>query len=101
MLRCDRSVGRYEVILEHLNKPYGGSKVEEMVADIGDHQEVYAIIDGQKVLVEDAPRVSQYNPYIGELCEHEVDWLSYVPGTTYSRYRRYTVRRLDQTETKL
>lgn len=42
-------------------------------------------------VLEATPRTSQSNPYVGELCECELDWLAHLPGKLYSTHRRYHV----------
>ena len=98
MHRCDRPAGRFEVKFKYLTKPYGGDRADDYLADIGDHQPVYGVVDGHEVMVEDIPRASESTPYVGELCEHELEWLSYLPGFVYARHRRYSVRKLDDSE---
>ena len=68
MHRCSESAGKYKVEFDNITKPFGdGERKDEFWADIGDHLSVYGIVDGQSVLIESAPKVSQHNPYEGEL----------------------------------
>ena len=101
MHRCDSPAGEYEVAFVYASKPYGEPRDFEFLADIGEHVPVYGEVDGKKVLIEDIPRASQSKPYVGELCTHELEWLSYMPGFTYARHRRYSVRRLDDPATEM
>ena len=96
MHRCKELAGRFEVKCEYLDGNYGTVRESDVILDIGEHEPVYAIHEGKQVLVEDIPRTSRSTPYVGELCVHELDWVTHMPGKVYSPRRRYYVTRLDE-----
>jgi hypothetical protein len=87
MLRCAESAGRYRLSLRiaHHPEPY-------RVQVIG-HRDVLAADDGR--VLEAAPVVGTTEPYEGELCAHELQWLNGVPGKDWRPEYEFTIERLD------
>ena len=89
MLRCDQSAGRYRISLVVLHHP------EPYHVQIVGHHDVIAIIDGKSTLLEEAAWVGTEKPFEGELCAHEVQWLTAsVPGRDYPMHYDFTVEKL-------
>ena len=98
MLRCPNhdihapnyvAPGRYRVSLRipHHKEPY---KVQ-----IGGHGPVYVEAGGVRQLAEEGPTVSTTEPFEGELCLCEVQWLTEgVPGRDYRPEYEFTVKKL-------
>lgn len=110
MLRCEQPAeGTYEVTFKYLHGMYGDDSEKpdgwvDYNAEIGEHGDTYQMqpnntpvrdAAGQPVVAEAGPRVTEAQPYVGELCAHELDWVRQVPGRVFARQRRYTVRRLE------
>jgi len=118
MQRCpEPAEGTYEVTFKYAHGLYGdeADKPKGWVdynAEIGEHGDTYKVFpadhptrelrgaimrdpEGQPIVLEAGPRVTEAAPYVGELCIHELDWVRQLPGRLYARQRRYTVRRVD------
>lgn len=120
MLRCpEPAEGVYEVTFKYLHGLYGDDADKprgwvDYNAEIGEHGDFYktypvdhptpsrrgAVVrdpepEGPPVVLEAGPRATEAQPYVGELCIHELDWVRQIPGRVYNRNRRYTVRRVD------
>lgn len=91
MLRCPESAGRYRVTAAYLMGNDGTPNDEEMFLDMGPHADV-RLDDGRLV---EHPYVSTKDGYEGELCQHEVAFMSRMPGKVYSARRRYRLEPLD------
>lgn len=93
MRRCDRSAGNYRVtfLALHHKEPYH--------VQIQGHRDVVADLDGEAVLLEAAPMVGNDKAFEGELCEHEVQWLTEgVPGKAYPLNWAFTAEKLDRAQ---
>ena len=89
MHRCDKSVGNYRVslVVLHEKDPYH--------AQIPGHRDVMADVDGKRVCLEEAPYAGTDKPFEGELCAHELAWLTdSVPGRDYPMRYDWTVEKL-------
>ena len=118
MLRCDQPApGKYIVTFRKLHGLYGDVAdapvgYVDYNAEIGDHGDLYDTFpadhsnvslrgavkrdpEGQPIVLEAGPRVSETEPYTGELCIHELDWVRQIPGRTYNRNRHYAARQLE------
>lgn len=86
MLRCEDSAGVYRVslIVLHEKDPY-------RVQILG-HHDIDFEKDGVKFF-ELAPWVGTTEPFEGELCTHEYQWLNGVPGKEYPRYWEFRVEK--------
>ena len=89
MHRCETSQGRYRVTLMvlHHDEPYH--------VQIGGHHDVLARVDGKQVVIEEAPWVGNEQPFEGELCEHEIQFLNGLPGKDYRPEYQFTVGKLN------
>ena len=88
MLRCE-PVGKYKV---ELSIPH--EKVSDYRVAIAGHGTVYASVGEERVVAEKAPEVSTTEPYVGELCLHEVQWLNGEAGHAYPAKYVFTVTEL-------
>ena len=98
MFRCPSgSAGRYRVSLRIANN------TEETRVQIGSHQPIFHRDsdgkaqfgdDGAAIVLDQAPSVSTKDPYEGELCEHELQFLEGMPGKDYRPEYEFTVEPL-------
>ena len=105
MLRCE-SVGNYKVTFRFLDND-GGRVENGYNAPIGPHENIWKIVstdrlvenydpplEGAVELLEAEPRVTIDTPYEGELCQHELDYLTSIPAYKYNRHWRYAVKEI-------
>jgi hypothetical protein len=62
---------------------------------IGGHHDVLAVSDGNQFVVEAVPWVGNEQPFEGELCEHELQFLNGMPGKDYPPQYEFTVEELE------
>ena len=74
MHRCTESAGRFRLSLRIAHHP------EPYRVQVVGHRDVWAEVNGAQQLIEAAPVVGTTEPYEGELCVHELQWLNGVPG---------------------
>ena len=91
MDRCELSQGRYKVSLYVQHQP----KDRPYHAQIGSHHDIIADVNGVAKVMEKAPWVGTDQPFEGELCEHELQFLGGLPGKTYPAVWEFTVEALD------
>ena len=89
MHRCGLPVGNFRVSLMVIHHP------EPYHVQIGGHHDVLASVDGQQLVIEEAPWVGNEQPYEGELCEHEIQFLNGLPGKDYRPEYQFTITPLD------
>ena len=90
MIRCEHSLGNYRITLHTMNEP------EEFKVQIPGHNPVWVDADTATArVVDQGPVVSNFTPFEGEICEHELDYLKTgVPGTTYPKNWEFKVEKL-------
>lgn len=97
MLRCAESAGRFRVSL-HI--PYHPEPYRVQVLGHRDllahNQDGSTIVgpDGNPVVIEAAPVVGTTEPYEGELCVHELQWLNGLPGKDWRPEYEWTIETL-------
>lgn len=91
MFRCNESAGKYHIEADYLEGDHGVVSDEERFLDIMVHAPVKGE-DGR--VLEDIPYVSTKTGFEGEICVHELDWVSRLPGKVYSPRRRYHVKEI-------
>lgn len=88
----NRSAGRFRVTLLTINEP------EEFRQQLIGHPPVWvdAGLPTARV-IDESPAVSNKEPWEGELCTHELNWLNTaVPGTTHPKNWAFKVEKLDK-----
>lgn len=98
MIRCQERAGRFRVSIRinHQAPPY-------RVQILGHHDAVMRHPDGspmldasgRPVVAEAAPWVGLGEPYEGELCVHEIQWLTGTPGQAWRPEYEWTITPLD------
>ena len=87
MIRCDMSAGRFRVTFTvmHATEPYH--------VQIVGHHDIFMLnpADGRPRLVEAAPVAMTEQPWEGELCEHELEWMNGLPGKAYPAFYHFKV----------
>lgn len=97
MLRCKEGAGRFRVSLRvnHQAAPYR--------VQIHGHHALFARNadgslmvgpDGTAIVVEEAPWAGVDEPYEGELCAHELQWLGGVPGKEWRPEYLWTIEKV-------
>lgn len=88
MRRCDEPAGRYRVEFQYVDN---NGRVQDYPVNvpIGEHEDFE-----DAAPFEAAPRLSQSEPFEGELCIHEVVWLAMPPGQAFNRHWQFTVTKL-------
>lgn len=89
-------IGTFKVEFAFLDSITGKPSAEGYITPIGmvgDEYEETPVEGGgvARVLVRSCPKVSNQEPYIGPLTQHEFDWLSGLPGREYNLRYRFTV----------
>ena len=97
------AVGTFRITFQFLTRPFGtpmDPAKEDYVTPIGligDLYEEGTDAEGGKTrsLLEKQPKVSLRQPYEGTLTDHELRWLTALPGTTYNPGYRFAIEPLD------
>lgn len=91
MNRCELSQGHYKVTFRVLHQP----EDSPYHAQIGSHHDILSVVNGVSKVMEEAPWVGTEQPFEGELCEHELQFLNGLPGKTYPGVWEFTVTPLN------
>ncbi len=94
MLRCNEPAGSYRVTSEWLgddNQP----RARPARYDLGPHLDV---LDQNGRVLEAAPFTETDGTFEGELCAHEVAFVTTLPGKVFNGHRRHTLTALGKRE---
>ncbi len=99
-------VGSFTVAFDFIDRTTGKPITTEYITPLGVEGDEYMLdpdgnplfkaplpgaANGEPVVARKCPQVSNKTPYVGELTQHELDWVSGLPGMNYNVCYRFTV----------